>query len=119
MVKLHIDTSFEDHRGTITDVFVEDDRAVTIVRSVKGAVRGNHIHRETDQWTYVLSGRLRITTGAEEETFGPGEMAVNLKGEPHAWEALEDTVCVVFTYGPRSGPNYEKDTFRLEEPLIA
>jgi hypothetical protein len=38
--------------------------------------------------------------------------------EHHAVLALEDTDMLVFTRGPRSGENFESDTYRLSEPLI-
>jgi hypothetical protein len=34
-------------------------------------------------------------------------------------EAIEPTTMVVMTRGPRGGREYESDTFRLDEPLIA
>ena len=40
-------------------------------------------------------------------------------GDPHAWKALEDSECLVFTRGPRSGENYEEDTYRLDTPLLS
>jgi quercetin dioxygenase-like cupin family protein len=114
--------SFTDHRGTITDLLVTSLDAVTRITSVAGAVRGNHVHAETTQWTLVLSGRLAIVTekdGYRRRTeYGPGEMACEEPGVPHAWKALEDTEVLVFTKGPRAGSAYESDTQRLGHPLI-
>jgi quercetin dioxygenase-like cupin family protein len=108
---------FEDHRGVIQDLLGPVD-AVTEIRSHKGAIRGNHVHYQTTQWTYIASGWLRVVTRDPDGTvhdrvYGPGEMACEQPGVAHAWEAMEDTVCVVFSKGPRSGENYESDTFRL------
>jgi hypothetical protein len=46
-------------------------------------------------------------------------MVEHKPGMPHAWKALEDTVCLVFTKGPRSGEGYESDTYRLDDPLLS
>jgi len=119
MEKFTPETAFEDDRGTISDLFEEHRSGVTRVRTKAGAIRGNHLHKLTTQWTYVLSGRLRVTTGEQEIEVGPGEMVINKPGEPHAWDALEDTDCIVIARGPRAGRNYESDTYRLEEPLFA
>jgi quercetin dioxygenase-like cupin family protein len=112
---------FEDHRGVIQDLLGPVD-SVTCISTVKGAVRGNHVHRQTDQWTFVVSGRILSVRGkGEPEEVGEGtglRMILEAKGRPHAWKALEDTVCLVFTKGPRSGDQYETDTERLEEPLL-
>lgn len=118
---------FEDERGVIQDLFGACD-AVTRITTVKGAIRGNHFHKDTTQWTYVMSGLLRVVTegsgysGAtgprEQNDYGPGEIACEAPGVAHAWLALEDTDVLVFTKGPRSGPAYETDTFRLETPML-
>jgi quercetin dioxygenase-like cupin family protein len=108
---------FEDHRGVIQDLLGEVD-AVTEIRSNKGAIRGNHVHYHTTQWTYIVSGRLRIVTRdpggvVRERVYGPEEIACEEPGVSHAWEAVDDVVCLVFSRGPRSGENYESDTIRL------
>lgn len=107
-----------DHRGDIFDFATENIDAVTIVRTKAGAVRGNHYHAETSQWAYIAAGRLVVTDGADQREVGPGEIVYDPPGSPHAWRALEDTVCVVVVRGPRAGRDYESDTYRLDEPLI-
>jgi dTDP-4-dehydrorhamnose 3,5-epimerase-like enzyme len=120
--------AIEDERGVIQDLLGEID-SVTMISTKAGCVRGNHVHRQTDQWTFVVSGRILAARG---EGYGPrlsrsfrevGEgtghrMILEEKGVAHAWKALEDTLCLVFTKGPRSGENYESDTYRLDEPLL-
>jgi hypothetical protein len=39
----------------------------------------------------------------------------NPPNERHAWIAIEDSLVVVMTRGPRGGKEYESDTFRLAE----
>jgi quercetin dioxygenase-like cupin family protein len=119
---------FEDDRGVIQDLLVCPLDSVTRITSHKGAIRGNHFHKDTTQWTLVLSGLLRVVTegsgysGAagprQERDYGPGEIACEAPGVAHAWLALEDTDVMVFTKGPRTGPAYETDTFRLETPML-
>ena len=106
---------YEDERGIIQDI--EDGVSVTHIMTVQGAVRGNHFHKETTQWTIVLVGRLMVADNKGLREFGPGTVARHKPGEPHAWRALEDTHCFVLTKGPRA-KDYEADTFRLEESLL-
>lgn len=119
MLKVRLSANFEDDRGTITDLIAAKVDAVTLVRSNAGAIRGNHLHPNTTQWAYLLSGRLKIATPDETVIAEAGDLVRNEMGEPHAWEALEDTVCVVFVQGPRAGDAYESDTFRLDTPILA
>jgi quercetin dioxygenase-like cupin family protein len=116
--------AIEDHRGKIIDIVKKTDfEYATIITSTKGAVRANHYHKETIQYLYVLNGRLRSVVQmpgqpASEKILAQGDMVVNEPYEAHAFEALEDSSFIVLTRGPRGGEDYEKDTFRLEVPLI-
>jgi quercetin dioxygenase-like cupin family protein len=112
---------FEDERGVIQDLFGPVD-GVTEIFTKAGAVRGNHTHNETTQWAYVVSGRLLVVSEKDgfrhRREYGPGDIAVDPPGIPHAWKAVTDTTVLVFTKGPRSGEAYESDTQRLKVPLL-
>lgn len=119
-----IAASFSDNRGDIVDILrncvVE---YATIITSKRGAVRANHFHKETFQYVYILDGKMRVVAQMpneprEEVILTKGDLIVNEPLERHAFEALEDCTMLVLTRGPRGGENYEKDTFRLDEPLI-
>ena len=96
--------------------------AVTFISFKKGAVRGNHYHKQTTQWNYVLSGKIKLVAqagndAAEEIILEKGGFAVTEPMEKHALIGVEDSEMLVFTQGPRGGKEYESDTFRLEIPL--
>ena len=55
------------------------------------------LHREKDETSYLLSGRLRLTQGPDEAALdereiGPGQSWRNEPGVIHTIEALEDSV---------------------------
>lgn len=112
----------EDPRGVIEDLLLTPLDGVTRITSVAGAIRGNHVHKRTTQWTYIVSGRLLVVTEGgghrHRRECGPGEMICDMPGVAHAWKALEPTVVLVFTRGPRTGGSYESDTARLEKPIL-
>jgi quercetin dioxygenase-like cupin family protein len=109
----------EDERGVIQDLLAGPIDSVTEISTRQGAVRGNHVHKETFQWTYVVSGSLFMVHRKPGDslpvswTVRPGELVCDNPGVAHAWRALEDSVVLVFTRGPRSGANYEDDVARL------
>lgn len=115
--------AFEDDRGVITDILAKEPiEYVTLITSRAGAVRGNHYHRETHQWIYVLSGRLQVLTQLPGEPvrqadLEAGDLIENVPNESHAMIATTDASFLVFTRGPRGGEDYERDTYRLAEPL--
>lgn len=120
----HIEKAFEDARGSIADI-LEDEPVehVSIITTVAGSVRGNHVHRATHQWIYIIQGALRYATGLPgagvvRGVARAGDVLATGPGEAHAVEALEDTTMVVMTRGPRGGREYETDTFRLDAPLV-
>ncbi|HVT98443.1 MAG TPA: cupin domain-containing protein [Acidobacteriaceae bacterium] len=114
---------FEDERGVIQDLLGAPIDGITEIFTREGAVRGNHVHMQTTQWTYVVSGRMlavaKLIDGSlAERELWPGQMLEETAAVPHAWKALQDTKVLVFTRGPRSGAGYESDTVRLKEPIL-
>ena len=124
MSKISLPICFEDERGQIIDLVTDKQiNAATVVTFTPGAVRGNHYHKVTTQWDYVMSGKLRQLTKKpeqeiEETILEPGDLYETVPGEWHALEALEPSTLLVLTQGPRGGKEYESDTYRLDPPLI-
>ena len=115
--------AFKDTRGSITDILdgvpVE---CVTLLTFKRGAVRGNHYHKKTTQYAYLLEGKLRVFTQlpgrpVRSRVVSAGELIVTPPKERHAFEALKDTMILACAHGPRAGRSYEADTFRLSEPI--
>lgn len=121
-----IPPTVQDTRGVITDL-LERERihSVTLITSAKGAVRGNHYHKATWQYAYILTGRMRVVAKSlpdgepREALVEPGDLILHPPMEGHVMVAVEDSSFMVFTRGPRGGREYETDTYRLETPLVA
>lgn len=110
--------TFTDERGTIEDLKVGKDWSVTYISFKKGAVRGNHYHKETVQHDFVVSGELQLETEFARKWMSAGDDQKIKPGVKHAYKALEDSEMLSFCFGKRVGESYEEDTFRLEKPLI-
>lgn len=123
MEKIPVVPSFKDERGEIIDLLENENiNAVTIVTFHKGAVRGNHYHKETTQWNYLMSGSIKLVSQVpsqevEETIMKPGDFIVTGPNVRHALVGLADSQLMVFTKGPRGGKEYESDTFRLDKPI--
>ncbi|GAG02193.1 unnamed protein product [marine sediment metagenome] len=119
----HPQYSHKDERGEITDILLKENvQYVTLITSAQGATRGNHYHKETIQFVYILEGKIKLLSQMPgvpvvAVILQKGDLAVNEPMEGHAMVALEDSVFMVFTRGIRGGEDYEKDTYRLSEPL--
>ena len=122
LIKLKVNN--QDDRGEIIDLLEDESiNAITLVTFKKGAVRGNHFHKETIQWNYVMSGKIKLVTQIPgqpvlETIMKPGDFTATRENERHTLVGLEDSQVMVFTKGPRGGKEYETDTFRLDKPLV-
>lgn len=116
--------SHKDERGEIIDLLEKENvNAITYITFNKGSVRGNHYHKRTVQWCYVIRGVLMVRSQKNNEKvkeiiMKEGSFFVDEPKEAHAFKAFQKTEIMVFTRGPRGGKEYETDTYRLVEPLI-
>ena len=114
--------SFLDDRGTITDIFYQKSlNHGCIISNNPGAVRGNHYHNHTTQYTYILSGTLRYYASdldrieIKHHDAVAGDFIISEPKEIHAMKAGADgCLFIAFAEGPRGGEDYEKDTIRVE-----
>jgi quercetin dioxygenase-like cupin family protein len=125
MEKINVTVAFSDERGKITDLIENEEiNSITLITFNKGAARGNHFHKETTQWNYLITGKIKLVTQIPgekvvETIMLPGEFTVTRPNDRHALYAMETSEVMVFTKGPRGGKEYESDTFRLEVPLVS
>jgi len=110
--------TFTDDRGTIEDLKVGKDWSVTYISFKKGAVRGNHYHKETLQTDFIISGMVLLKTPHAKYVLEAGDSKDIRAGLDHAYQALEDSEMVSICNGVRIGEDYEKDTFKLATPLL-
>ena len=123
MKKISIKINYKDERGFIVDLLEKKNiNAITYITQKKGKIRGNHFHKKTIQWNYVLKGKLELITKKNNKKkkiiLSKGDLVETSKNEAHAFRALRNSEFLVFTQGPRGGKEYENDTFRLYNPLI-
>jgi len=116
-----------DERGTITDLFYACNiNHGCIITNEPGAVRGNHYHKLTTQYTLVLDGSLTyysrpVDNTEPVQTFvaGPGDMIISEPMEIHAMRSGNDgCTFIAFAEGPRGGEDYELDTHRVDSIVV-
>lgn len=115
-----------DDRGSIADIFYNENiQHVSIIKSRKGALRGDHYHKHTVQWMLITKGSLEYwhkPLGSNEpakcELLQVGDLRESPPDEIHALRVVEDNEFVVFTQGKRGGKDYESDTFRVSPSIV-
>ena len=124
MKKIKRKINFRDNRGFIIDLLEKKNiNAITFITQKKGKIRGNHFHKKTIQWNYLIKGKLELLTRKNKQKIirtlmKEGDLVETSKNESHAIKALKNSEFLVFTQGPRGGKEYENDTFRLKKPLV-
>jgi mannose-6-phosphate isomerase-like protein (cupin superfamily) len=75
-----------------------------------------HTHRNEDEYSYVVSGRMGAIVGDEVVDAGPGEFVAKPRGIPHAfWNAGDEPAVVLETISPGGFEQYFADL----APLLA
>jgi dTDP-4-dehydrorhamnose 3,5-epimerase-like enzyme len=122
MKKIKIKTAFRDNRGSIKDLFYKEriNHVAHIITKKKGVIRGNHYHKKTTQFIYIVSGslnywykKLHSSKKAMMIRVLKGEIVKTPPYEIHALTFDEKNEFIVFSKGLRGGKDYEKDTFRV------
>ena len=124
MKKIKSKINFKDSRGLIIDLLEKKNiNAITFITQKKGKIRGNHFHKKTIQWNYLIKGKLELLTRKNKQKIirtlmKEGDLVETSINEAHAVKALKNSEFLVFTQGPRGGKEYENDTFRLKNPIL-
>ena len=123
MKKYKLITNFKDKRGVIKDIIQENVNSITYITIKKGKIRGNHYHKKTIQWTYILSGKVLLVTKKNNKKkikiiMKKGDLILTERNEQHAIKALCNSEMLIFTKGPRGGKEYQTDTYKSLKKLI-
>lgn len=118
----------KDERGTIADLFAKANmNSACLISNTPGAVRANHYHKETTQYTYIVAGTTEYYSKPVDsdepaqkfEAVG-GDFIISEPNEIHALRAgPQGCVFMAFAQGPRGGEEYESDTFRVDSIIPA
>ena len=84
-----------------------------------GTVTPMHLHRDSDEVAYVLSGEITFKIGDDITVGGPGTCAFMPRDVPHAWKSTgAEPGKVLFLYTPgRAGKFFEELLHRPAGPV--
>ncbi len=97
---------------------VETDESIMMFEEVApvGTVTPMHLHHDSDEVAYVLSGEITFKIGDVVTVGGPGTCAFMPRDVPHAWKSTgAETGRVLFLYTPgQAGKLFEE---MAEQPV--
>ena len=113
---------FKDDRGIIADVIYKNQiNHIGYISSKKNSIRGNHFHKKTTQYNFVLDGIINYYSKTKKQKkikvtkLKKGDLILTKPNEIHAFKTISSkSIFMVFTVGIRGGKDYEKDTYRVE-----
>jgi dTDP-4-dehydrorhamnose 3,5-epimerase len=113
---------FKDKRGLIADIIYNTSiNHIAYLTTKNNGIRGNHYHKKTIQYTFVLEGRIRyyfkkkLAKKVSILNLKKGDLIKSNANEIHAFKTLsKKSVMLALTAGVRGGKDYEKDTFRVD-----
>jgi dTDP-4-dehydrorhamnose 3,5-epimerase len=113
---------FKDKRGLIADIIYNTSiNHIAYLTTKKNGIRGNHYHKKTIQYTFVLEGRIRyyfkkkLAKKVSILNLKKGDLIKSNANEIHAFKTLsKKSFMLALTAGVRGGKDYEKDTFRVD-----
>ena len=79
-----------------------------------------HLHHDSDEIAYVLSGEVTFLIGEEVTVGGPGACAFMPRGVPHAWKSTgAETGKVLFFYTPAKAGGLIEEQHRTGRSFAA
>src|SRR2546428_9311433 len=79
-----------------------------------------HLHHDSDEVAYVLSGEVTFKIGEEVTVGGPGTCAFMPRGVPHAWKnSGAETGRVLFLYTPAGAGGLLEEQQRTDRTFAA
>jgi quercetin dioxygenase-like cupin family protein len=96
-----------------------DDSIMLFEETVPAGIKSTfHLHRDSDEVAYVLSGEVTFRIGDEIAVGGPGACAFMPRGVPHAWKNTgAETARVVFLYTPAKAGGFIEEQQRTGRRL--
>ncbi|MHA7270643.1 cupin domain-containing protein [Arthrobacter sp. HLT1-20] len=71
-----------------------------------GKVTPMHIHPDTDEALYILSGSILMNLGGIEEEVGAGGLVMALRGQPHAFKVLSEDTSLLCIQTPGNAQSF-------------
>lgn len=111
---------FVDARGELQQLIAAPFQSALVMRSVKGAIRGNHYHHTDYHYCWLQHGGLVYAHRPVGETapprqwrITPGQIFYSPPLYEHVMHFTADSVVVVFARNAREMAHYEEDIVRI------
>ncbi len=85
-----------------------------------GTVTNFHLHHDSDEVAYVLSGEITFKIGDQITVGGPGTCAFMPRGIAHAWKSTGvEAGRILFVFTPAAAGKMFEEQRRLQRPIAS
>lgn len=117
---IELEAVHTDDRGSIFDLVDDPVAHIGFITFTKGAVRGNHYHLKSAQYSYVTEGEMTLFIKDPEGNITtydlkPGTFTTIPAGYVHTYAAKTDAAMVDINTMSRKDDGYEEDTVRVDD----
>lgn len=109
-----------DERGIISDLLNEGINHVGLITTEAGAVRANHYHKLSTQYSYIFSGIFEVLIAPADQSenvkkviVNAGELIIIPPKVIHQFKAIEKAIMIDMISESRAGSDYEDDVVRV------
>jgi dTDP-4-dehydrorhamnose 3,5-epimerase len=114
-----IEPVYVDGRGAITDLLNKPLGHVGLITSAKKSIRGNHYHKKSIQYNFILSGKFEVLVAdyknpekTEKIILKIGDLITIQPKIVHTFKALETGSFLDMISQSRAGDKYEEDVVK-------
>ena len=111
MKSLTAEYTHKDHRRSLSQLVTADLKQVNLYEANKGAILGNHYHKITHEYFYILKGSFMLDINKKRQVIGRGDFFVVEPEERHTLECLSLTGSFL-TFLTKPYSKEETDTYK-------
>ena len=116
-----IKPAFEDERGAISDILNTKVNHVGLITNEVGAVRANHYHNLSTQYSYILTGKFEVSlakadnpSNIKKVILQAGDLITIPPRVIHKFKTIERAIMIDIVSESREGTKYEDDVVRVK-----
>lgn len=99
-----------DGRRILTNLLKTDIKDINFYEASKGALLGNHLHKNTTEYFFITKGTCLVTSGDKREIVNRKNLFAIKPNTKHSIECLTDVAFLTFLSEPfdESAPDLHK-----------
>ena len=97
MKVLGVEATHKNSKRTLLQLVTEDIKQVNIYHAIKGAILGNHLHKATKEYFYIMRGTVIYN---DVRIFNKGDFFLVEPDEKHKIECMNEVSFMTFLTKP-------------------